>query len=56
MSDPYGDDNDRYEGLSDSERQMEEDLDREMRKQGVTREDFPDGVDYGAFIDVDSYD
>ena len=55
MSDPYGDD-DRYEGLSDSERQMEEDLDREMHKQGVTREDFPDGVDYDAFIDVDSYD
>ena len=55
MSDAYGDD-DRYEGLSDSERQMEEDLDREMHKQGVTREDFPDGVDYDAFIDVDSYD
>ena len=55
MSDLYSDD-DRYEGLSNSERQMGEDLDREMHKQGVTREDFPNGVDYEAFIDVNSYD
>ena len=56
MSTPMykGDDDDNE--LSTREQQIEDDLSVALAKQGLTRDDFPDGVDYGTFLDMDSYD
>lgn len=42
--------------LSLTQQQIEADLDSKLAEQGLTRYDFPDGVDYGAFLDTNSYD
>lgn len=42
--------------LSLTQQQIEADLDSKLAEQGLTRDDFPDGVDYGAFLDTNSYD
>ena len=49
-----GDIDDDDNELSLTEQQIEDDLDVELAKRGLTREDFPEGVDYGAFLDMDS--
>lgn len=55
MGNPYDDNEDPYEGMSDAERQKEEDITQEMANQGISHSDFPDGdVPHCAFIDLDS--
>lgn len=57
MSNPYGDDYieniDDYNELTFEEQQLEDDIDQEMAKQGLTRDDFGDDVPFGAFVDED---
>lgn len=57
MSNPYGDDYieniDDYDELTFEEQQLEDDIDQEMAKQGLTRYDFEDDFPFGAFVDED---
>lgn len=57
MSNPYDDDYieniDDYDELTFEEQQLEDDIDQEMAKQGLTRDDFEDDVPFGAFVDED---
>ena len=56
MSTPlYKGDVDDDNELSPMQQQIEDDLSVALANQGLTRDDFPDGVDYGAFLDMDSY-
>lgn len=42
--------------LSLTQQQIEDDLDSELAKRGLTRDDFPNGVNYSDFLDMNSYD
>lgn len=57
MGNPYGDDHieniDDFDELTPEEQQLENDIDEEMAKQGVTHEDFKGDVPFGAFVNID---
>lgn len=58
MSKPLykGDEDDDDNELSPKQQQIEYDLDVALDKQGLTRADFPNGINYGDFLDMSSYD
>lgn len=51
--DDIEDDSDEERSIDDQ--QLDYDIAEEMAKQGLTDDDFPDGVPHEAFVDVNRY-